>query len=156
SAADLAAIGVTNQRETTILWERPTGKPIANAIVWQSRISSPICDRLKADGAEPLVCDKTGLVIDAYFSGTKIKHLLDTIPGLRERAVRGEILFGTVDSFLIWRLTGGQKHVTDVTNASRTMLFNINTLAWDDELLRLLNIPRAMLPEVRSSSENYG
>jgi len=156
NVADVAAIGITNQRETAILWDRDTGRPVANAIVWQSRISAPICDRLKADGVEPLVQQKTGLVIDAYFSGTKIKYLLDTVPGLRERAKRGEVLFGTVDSFLIWRLTGGKRHVTDVTNASRTMLFNLHTLAWDDELLRLLDVPRAMLPEVRSSSEIYG
>ncbi|HEY2827347.1 MAG TPA: glycerol kinase GlpK [Pirellulales bacterium] len=156
TAADVAAIGVTNQRETTILWERDTGRPVTNAIVWQSRISAAICDRLKADGAEPMVQQKTGLVIDAYFSGTKIKHLLDTMPGLRDRAAKGEVLFGTVDSFLIWRLTGGKRHVTDVTNASRTMLFNLHTLAWDDELLKLLDVPRAMLPEVRSNSEIYG
>lgn len=155
-AADIAAIGVTNQRETTILWERDSGKPVANAVVWQSRVSAPICERLKADGAEKLIREKTGLVIDAYFSGTKIKHLLDTTAGLRERAARGEILFGTVDSFLIWRLTGGQRHVTDVTNASRTMLFNLHTLDWDDELLALLDVPRAMLPEVRSNSEIFG
>jgi glycerol kinase len=154
--ADVAAIGITNQRETAILWDRDTGRPVSNAIVWQSRISAPICDRLKADGAEPLVQQKTGLVIDAYFSGTKIKYLLDTVSGLRERANRGKVLFGTVDSFLIWRLTGGKRHVTDVTNASRTMLFNLHTLAWDDELLSLLDVPRAMLPEVRSSSEIYG
>jgi glycerol kinase len=156
NASDVAAIGVTNQRETTILWERDTGKPVANAIVWQSRISAPICERLKANGAEQLIREKTGLVIDAYFSGTKIKHLLDTITGLRQRAERGEVLFGTVDSFLIWRLTGGKRHVTDVTNASRTMLFNLHTLNWDEELLKLLDVPRAMLPEVRSSSEIYG
>jgi glycerol kinase len=153
---DVAAIGVTNQRETTILWERDSGRPVANAIVWQSRVSAPICDRLKADGAESFVQQKTGLVIDAYFSGTKIKYLLDTVSGLRQRAARGEVLFGTVDSFLIWRLTGGRRHVTDVTNASRTMLFNLHTLAWDDELLKLLDVPRAMLPEVRSNSEIYG
>jgi glycerol kinase len=154
--ADIAAIGVTNQRETTILWERDTGRPVANAIVWQSRITAPICDRLKAAGLEPVFRRKTGLVVDAYFSGTKIKHLLDAHDGLRARAARGEILFGTVDSFLLWRLTGGRKHVTDVSNASRTLLFNIQTLQWDDELLRLLDVPRAMLPEVRSSSEIYG
>ncbi len=153
---DIAAIGVTNQRETTILWERATGKPVANAIVWQSRVSAPICDQMKSDGLEPLVQKKTGLVIDAYFSGTKIKHLLDSTPGLRERAARGEVLFGTVDSFLIWRLTGGKRHVTDVTNASRTMLLNLHTLQWDDELLKILGVPRAMLPDVRSSSEIYG
>jgi glycerol kinase len=154
--SQIAAIGVTNQRETAILWEKATGKPVANAIVWQSRVSAPICDRLKADGLEPTFRAKTGLVIDAYFSGTKIKHLLDTIPGLRERAARGEILFGTVETFLIWRLTAGARHVTDVSNASRTLLFNIHTLAWDDELLQLLGVPRAMLPEVRGSSEVYG
>jgi glycerol kinase len=156
SAADVAAVGVTNQRETTILWENATGKPVANAVVWQSRISAPICDALKAAGHEEFIREKTGLVIDAYFSGTKIKHLLDTMPGLRQRAQRGEILFGTVDSFLIWRLTGGKRHITDVTNASRTMLFNLHTLQWDDELLALLDIPREILPEVKSSSEVYG
>jgi glycerol kinase len=156
SALDLAAIGVTNQRETTVLWEKATGKPVANAIVWQSRVTAPICDRLKADGHEPTFRKKTGLVVDAYFSGTKIKHLLDSFDGLRDRAARGEILFGTIDTFLIWRLTGGKVHVTDVSNASRTLLFNIHTLQWDDELLKLLDVPRAMLPEVRSSSEIYG
>jgi glycerol kinase len=156
SALDLAAIGVTNQRETTVLWEKATGKPIANAIVWQSRVTAPICDRLKAAGHEATFRQKTGLVVDAYFSGTKIKHLLDSFDGLRDRAARGEVLFGTIDTFLIWRLTGGQCHVTDVSNASRTLIFNIHTMQWDDELLRLLDIPRAMLPEVRSSSEVYG
>ncbi len=156
SASDIAAIGVTNQRETTILWERDSGKPVANAIVWQSRITVPICERLKADGVESLFRQKTGLVIDAYFSGTKIRHLLDTIPGLRARAERGEILFGTVDSFLIWRLTGGKQHVSDVSNASRTLLFNLHTLDWDDELLKLMDVPRAMLPQVVSSSEIVG
>jgi glycerol kinase len=155
-ARQVAAIGVTNQRETTILWEKATGKPVANAIVWQSRVSAPICDRLKADGLEPTFRAKTGLVIDAYFSGTKIKHLLDTMPGVRERAARGEVLFGTVETFLIWRLTGGARHVSDVSNASRTLLFNIHTLDWDDELLKLLGVPRAMLPDVRGSSEVYG
>jgi glycerol kinase len=155
-ASQVAAIGVTNQRETTILWEKATGKPVANAIVWQSRVSAPICDRLKADGLESTFRAKTGLVIDAYFSGTKIKHLLDTMPGLRDRAARGEVLFGTVETFLIWRLTGGARHITDVSNASRTLLFNIHTLDWDDELLRILGVPRAMLPEVRGSSEVYG
>jgi len=151
-AADLAAIGVTNQRETTILWDRATGKPVANAIVWQSRVTAPICDRLKADGHEPTIRRKTGLVVDAYFSGTKIKHLLDSFNGLRARAARGEVLFGTVDSFLIWRLTGGKQHVTDISNASRTLLYNIHSQDWDDELLKLLDVPRAMLPEVRGSS----
>jgi len=156
SAGDIAAIGVTNQRETTVLWEKATGKPIANAIVWQSRVTAPICDRLKAAGHEPTFRRKTGLVVDAYFSGTKIKHLLDSFDGLRERAAKGEVLFGTIDTFLIWRLTGGKRHVTDVSNASRTLLFNIHTMQWDDELLQLLDVPRAMLPEVRSSSEVYG
>ncbi len=156
SAGDLAAIGITNQRETTILWDRATGRPVTNAIVWQSRVSAPICDRLKRDGLEPLVQQKTGLVIDAYFSGTKIKHLLDSIVGLRARAERGEILFGTVDSWLIWRLTEGRRHVTDVSNASRTLVFNIHKLDWDDELLKLLDIPRAMLPEVCPSSAVLG
>lgn len=156
SAADLAAIGITNQRETTILWDRRTGKPVANAVVWQSRVSAPICDRLKAHGLEELFRAKTGLVLDPYFSATKILHLLDTVAGLRARAERGEVLFGTVETFLIWRLTGGAAHVTDVGNASRTLLFDIHRLEWDDKLLDLLDIPRAILPEVRSSSEVYG
>ena len=154
--SQIAGIGITNQRETAILWERDSGKPVANAIVWQSRISAPICENLKARGLEQTVRDKTGLVIDAYFSATKIKHLLDTHSGLRERARRGEILFGTVDSFLIWRLTGGRRHVTDYSNASRTMIYNIHKLDWDEELLKILEIPPAMLPEVRPSSEIYG
>jgi glycerol kinase len=156
SAADIAAMGITNQRETTILWDKATGRPVANAIVWQSRISAPICDRLKADGLEETFRAKTGLVVDAYFSGTKIKHLLDTVSGLRQRAAAGEILFGTVDSWLIWRLTEGRRHVTDYSNASRTLIYNIHQLDWDDELLKILDIPRAMLPEVRSSSEVLG
>ncbi len=156
TAADVAAIGVTNQRETTILWERDTGRPVANAIVWQSRVTAGECDRLKAQGLEPLFRERTGLVLDAYFSGTKIKHLLDADTSLRRRAEAGEILFGTVDTFLIWRLTGGRRHVTDVSNASRTLIFNIHTLDWDDELLALLGIPRQILPEVRPSSEIYG
>lgn len=155
SAAQVAAIGITNQRETTILWERASGRPVANAIVWQSRVSAPICDQLKADGLEQTFRERTGLVLDAYFSGTKIKHLLDTVPGLRSRAERGEVLFGTVDSFLLWRLTGGRRHATDVSNASRTLLFNIHKLDWDDELLKILGVPRAMLPEVLSSSKIY-
>lgn len=154
--ARIAALGITNQRETTVLWERDTGKPVGNAIVWQSRVSAPVCDRLKAEGLEDEFRRRTGLVIDAYFSGTKIRHLLDSVEGLRSRAERGEILFGTVDSFLTWRLTGGKVHVTDVSNASRTLMYNIHTLQWDDELLGLLDVPRAMLPEVRSSSEIYG
>jgi glycerol kinase len=156
AAAEVAALGLTNQRETTILWEKASGKPIANAIVWQSRISAGICDQLKGQGLEPLFRRKTGLVVDAYFSGTKIKYLLDSIPGLRGRAERGEVLFGTVDTFLIWQLTGGAVHATDPSNASRTLLFNIHTLDWDEELLQLLNIPRAMLPQVKPSSAVLG
>jgi glycerol kinase len=156
SAADIAAIGVTNQRETVVVWDRASGAPVANAIVWQSRITAPICESLKAQGLEDTFRRKTGLMLDPYFSGTKLKYLLDTVPGLRARAARGEVLFGTVDSFLIWRLTGGQKHVTDATNASRTLLYNIHTLDWDDELLEVLDIPRQMLPTVRASSEKYG
>jgi glycerol kinase len=156
SADDIAAVGITNQRETTILWERDTGRAVANAIVWQSRASAPICDRLKADGLEPLFRAKTGLVVDAYFSGTKIKHLLDADPALRRRAEAGEVLFGTVDSWLAWKLTGGRRHVTDVTNASRTLLLNIHTLQWDDELLSVLGVPRAMLPELVPTSHVVG
>ncbi len=156
SAGDIAAMGITNQRETTILWEKATGKPVANAIVWQSRITAPICDRLKADGLEERFREKTGLVVDAYFSATKIAYLLDTIPGLRERAERGEVLFGTVDTWLIWRLTEGRAHVTDYSNASRTLIYNIHKLDWDDELLAILKIPRAMLPEVKPSSGQLG
>jgi glycerol kinase len=156
SAADIAAIGLTNQRETTLLWDRDTGRPIDNAVVWQSRVSVPICERLKADGLEEIFRAKTGLLLDAYFSGTKIKHLLDSHEGLRRRAERGEILFGTVDTWLLWRLTAGRVHATDYSNASRTLIFNIHTLDWDDELLRVLDIPRAMLPEVRPSSQIYG
>lgn len=155
-ADQVAAIGLTNQRETTVLWERSSGRTIGNAIVWQSRVSAPICDRLKADGLEQTFREKTGLVIDAYFSGTKIKYLLDQSPDLRKRAEQGEILFGTIDSYLMWRLSGGKLHITDVSNASRTLLFNIHTLQWDDELLKLLQIPKAMLPEVRPNSEVYG
>jgi glycerol kinase len=153
---DVAAIGVTNQRETTILWDAQTGKPVGPAIVWQSRVTADLCTQLKADGVEPVFREKTGLVVDAYFSGTKIKHLLDSQQGLRERAQRGEILFGTVDTFLIWRLTGGAVHATDYSNASRTLIFNIHSLEWDDELLKILDIPRAMLPEVKPSSCIYG
>jgi glycerol kinase len=156
TAADIAAIGVTNQRETTILWDRQTGRPVANAIVWQSRITAEICKTLKADGAEEVVKNLTGLVLDPYFSGTKIKFLLDSIPGLRARAERGDVLFGTVDTFLAWRLSGGKLHITDASNASRTLLFNLHTGDWDDSLLQLLNVPRSMLPEVRDSSEVYG
>jgi len=152
----VAAIGITNQRETTILWDRATGVPVYNAIVWQCRRTAAICDQLKADGLEELVAEKTGLLIDAYFSGTKIRWLLDNVPGVRERAERGELCAGTVDSWLIWNLTGGKVHVTDYSNASRTMLFNIHTLQWDEELCRRLNIPMSLLPEPRTNSELYG
>ena len=154
--SEIAAIGVTNQRETTVLWERDSGRPIANAIVWQSRVTADICEQLKAAGLQDTFRQKTGLVIDAYFSGTKIKYLLDQHTGLRARAERGEVLFGSIDSFLIWRLTGGRRHVTDYSNASRTLVYDIHRLDWDDELLQILEIPRAMLPEVRPSSEVYG
>ena len=156
SPRQIAAIGVANQRETTILWDRHTGRAVANAVVWQSRASAAICERLKAEGLEATFRAKTGLLLDAYFSGTKIKYLLDSHEGLRRRAERGDILFGTVDTWLLWRLTGGKRHVTDFSNASRTLIFNIHTLDWDDELLVLLDIPRGMLPEVRASSEIYG
>jgi glycerol kinase len=153
---DVAAVGITNQRETTIVWDRATGQPIHNAIVWQDRRTAEMCDRLKAEGFEPLVRERAGLVVDAYFSGTKVAWLLDHVPGARARAERGELAFGTVDSWLVWQLTSGRTHITDVSNASRTMLFNIHTLAWDEELLKMLNVPAALLPEVRDSSEVYG
>ena len=156
TAADVAAIGVTNQRETTIVWDRATGHPVADAIVWQSRITAPFCDELRARGLETLVRERTGLPIDAYFSGPKIRHILRATPGLHARAERGELAFGTVDSFLLWRMTGGRIHATDVSNASRTMLFDIHRLDWDDELLREMDVPRAMMPEVRASSEVFG
>src|SRR5579863_6910408 len=156
SASQIAAIGVTNQRETTILWERSTGRPVANAIVWQSRVTTELCRQMKSQGLEPVFRNKTGLVLDPYFSGTKIRHLLDSIEGGQYRAERGDILFGTVDSFLLWRLSGGRVHATDYTNASRTLLFNIHTLDWDDELLKLLDVPRAMLPKVMPSSAVFG
>ena len=153
---DVAAIGITNQRETTVVWDRDTGQPISNAIVWQDRRTAEHCDRLRADGLQAMVSERTGLVIDAYFSGTKIAWILDHVPAARARAESGRLAFGTIDSWLVWKLTGGAAHITDVSNASRTMLFNINTLAWDAELLSLLRIPPSMLPEVRSSSEVYG
>lgn len=151
----IAAIGITNQRETTVVWDKATGQPIHNAIVWQSRQSHAICERLQADGHEPLVRERTGLLIDAYFSATKIRWILDHVDGAQARAERGELLFGTIDSWLVWNLSGGTTHVTDYSNAARTLLFNIHTLAWDDQLLQVFNIPRAMLPPVRSSSEVY-
>jgi len=156
SAADIAGIGITNQRETAVVWDKATGEPIHRAIVWQSRQTADICEKLKEEGHERIIHTRTGLLVDAYFSGTKIKWLLDNVEGARERAERGELLFGTIDTWLIWKLTGGSAHVTDVSNASRTMLFNIHERRWDDELLRILDIPRSMLPEVRSSSEVYG
>lgn len=154
--ADIAAIGITNQRETTIVWDAATGKPICNAIVWQDRRTSEYCDSLKEAGLTEMIRSKTGLIIDAYFSGTKIRWILENVPGARERAERGELRFGTVDSWLVWNLTGGHEHVTDVSNASRTMLFNIHTLQWDAELLDILGIPLSMMPQVKSSSEVYG
>ena len=154
--SDVAAIGITNQRETTLLWDRKTGEPIHNAIVWQDRRTSCFCDQLREQGREQTIQQKTGLVIDAYFSASKIRWLLDHVAGARERAARGELAFGTVDSWLIWKLTGGARHVTDVTNASRTMLFNLHTQRWDEELLDLLQIPASLLPEIVASSEVCG
>jgi glycerol kinase len=154
-SSSIAAIGITNQRETTIVWNRKTGKPVYNAIVWQDRRTSGLCDKLKKEGYSRKIQKKTGLIIDAYFSATKLKWILDNVKGARALAKKGELAFGTVDSWLIWNLTGGKLHITDVTNASRTMLFNIHTLRWDDELLKIFDIPSGMLPEVRSSSEQY-
>ncbi len=154
-AGNIAAIGVTNQRETTVVWERATGRPVAPAIVWQSRITAPFCEQLRAAGHEPFVRERTGLPLDAYFSGPKIRHILEE-GGLRARAERGELAFGTIDSWLVWRLTGGRVHATDVSNASRTLLLNLHTLDWDEDLLRLIEVPRAMLPEVRPSSAVWG
>ncbi len=156
SARDIAAIGITNQRETTIVWNRRTGAPIHNALVWQDRRSEPICAQLREQGLAETIQLKTGLLIDAYFSGTKLQWLLDNVPGARAQAERGELAFGTVDTWLIWQLTQGQRHVTDVSNASRTMLFNVHTNEWDDELLARLNIPRALMPEVLPSSADFG
>jgi glycerol kinase len=155
-AQRIAAIGIANQRETTIVWDRATGEPVADAIVWQSRITAPTCERLRAAGHEPLFRERTGLPLDAYFSGPKIAHILDSRPGLRARAERGELAFGTTDAFLLWRLTGGKVHATDVSNASRTLLFDIHRLAWDDELLALVGVPRTLLPEVRATSGDFG
>jgi len=156
SAKDIAAIGITNQRETTVVWDRATGQAIHRAIVWQDRRTSEICAKLKSEGHEPTISRKTGLIIDPYFSGTKVAWILDHVPGARERAERGELLFGTVDCYLLWRLTGGKSHATDATNASRTLLFNIHTGQWDDELLKILRVPRSMLPEVKDSSAKFG
>jgi glycerol kinase len=156
SANELAGIGITNQRETAVVWDRHTGQPVYNAIVWQSRQSLAICERLEADGYAALVREKTGLLIDAYFSCSKIRWILDHVAGARARAERGDLLFGTIDSWLIWNLSGGKLHVTDISNAARTLLFDIHARCWDDELLRMLDIPRSMLPQVHSSSEVYG
>jgi glycerol kinase len=156
NGTNIKAIGITNQRETTIVWDRNTGEPVYNAIVWQDRRTAGFCDQLKQDGHAELVQSKTGLVIDAYFSGSKIRWILDNVEGARAKAEAGELAFGTVDSWLVWKFTRGKVHATDVTNASRTMLFNIKTLEWDDDLLKLLNIPKGMLPEVKQSSEIYG
>ncbi len=156
SAADVDAVGITNQRETTVLWDRKTGEPVANAIVWQDRRTAGRCDELRAAGWAKKIQDKTGLVLDAYFSGTKLQWLLDSVPGVRARAERGELAFGTVDSWLVWNLTGGRLHVTDASNASRTLLFNIHTMAWDTELLKLFHIPPSVLPRVVASSGVVG
>ena len=156
TAGQLAGIGITNQRETTVIWDRATGAPIHNAIVWQDRRTADICARLKADGHEPMVSQRTGLLLDPYFSGTKIGWMLDNVPGARARAEKGDLAFGTIDSFLLWRLTGGKTHATDATNASRTLLLNIHTGAWDDALLALFNVPRALLPEVKDCSADFG
>ncbi|MBQ8375396.1 MAG: glycerol kinase GlpK [Clostridia bacterium] len=155
-AKDIAAIGITNQRETTVVWERSTGKPVYNAIVWQCRRTAKTIDQLKADGYAELICERTGLIPDAYFSASKIKWILDNVEGAREKAEKGELLFGTVDSWLVWKLTNGAVHATDMTNASRTMLFNIKTLSWDEEMLKLFGVPKSMLPNVKSSGEIYG
>ncbi len=156
SAQHIRAIGITNQRETTIVWNRETGEPVYNAIVWQDRRTAAYCDRLKNEGLTDLIRSKTGLIIDAYFSGSKINWILNHVHGTKELAAAGKLAFGTVDSWLVWKFTGGKAHVTDVTNASRTMLYNIRTLEWDEELLQIFNIPRSMLPEVKESSEIYG
>lgn len=155
-ASDIEAIGITNQRETTVLWDKNTGEAVHRAVVWQDRRAAPVCEELKRRGLEPLFAKKTGLLLDPYFSGTKLAWLLDSVSGLREKAVNGEICFGTVDSFLIYRLTGGRRHVTDATNASRTLIYNIEENAWDDELLSILDIPRAMLPEVLDCAADFG
>ncbi|MCW5943606.1 MAG: glycerol kinase GlpK [Fimbriimonadaceae bacterium] len=154
--AEVAAIGIANQRETTVLWDRRTGEPIGNAIVWQDRRTADLCERLRSEGHEPSFRAKTGLLLDPYFSGTKLRWMLDAAPDVRERAQRGDLAFGTVDAYLLWRLTGGRVHATDVTNASRTLLFDIHRFEWDEELLSILGIPRAVLPEVRSCSEVFG
>src|SRR5438270_4352569 len=155
-AKDIAAIGITNQRETTVVWDRATGKAVHRAIVWQDRRTADICARLTSEGHEPTITAKTGLIIDPYFSGTKVAWILDQVPGARERADRGELMFGTVDCYLLWRLTGGKVHATDATNASRTLLFDIHSGQWDDDLLKILRVPRSMLPEVKDSAGKFG
>ena len=154
--SDIVAIGITNQRETTIVWDAETGQPVYNAIVWQDRRTADYCDELRAQGLTDMIRSKTGLILDPYFSGTKVRWILENVPGAREKAEAGKLRFGTVDSWLVWNLTGGRHHVTDVSNASRTLLFNIHTLEWDEDMLKLLGVPRSMLPEVKSSSEIYG
>jgi glycerol kinase len=156
SSSDIATIGITNQRETTVVWDKNTGQPVYNAIVWQSRQTMDICNDLKAKGLDSMFREKTGLLIDAYFSGTKVKWILDNVEGAREKAEKGDLLFGTIDTWLVWKLTGGKVHVTDYTNASRTLMYNIHELKWDEELLKHLTVPTSMLPEVRPSSELYG
>jgi glycerol kinase len=156
SCSQIAAIGITNQRETTVVWDRNTGKPIYNAIVWQDRRTADFCDDLKARALDKFIQQRTGLVVDAYFSGTKIRWILDNVPGARDKAAKGELCFGTIDTWLLWNLTGGQIHATDVSNASRTMLCNLETLQWDGELEKILEVPGNMLPQIRSSSEVYG
>ncbi|HSP36692.1 MAG TPA: glycerol kinase GlpK [Frankiaceae bacterium] len=156
AASDVAAIGITNQRETTLIWDRRTGEPVYRAIVWQDRRTKPFCDRMTADGLSDMIRSKTGLVIDPYFSGTKVRWLLDNVDGVRERAERGELAFGTIETWMIWKLTGGRLHITDVTNASRTLMLDIGSVDWDDELLSVLGVPRELLPEIRPSSQVYG
>ena len=156
SGKEIAAIGITNQRETTVVWNRETSEPIYNAIVWQDRRTAKYCDQLKSEGKAQLIKEKTGLILDAYFSGTKLKWILDNVEGARELAEEGKLCFGTIDTWLVWKLTRGKMFITDVSNASRTMLFNIHKMEWDEELLQLLDIPRAILPEVKQSSEIYG
>lgn len=156
SASEIACIGITNQRETAVVWDKNTGKPVYNAIVWQSRQTMGVCNELKGQGLDPMFREKTGLLIDAYFSGTKVKWILDNVEGAREKAEKGDLLFGTIDTWLVWKMTGGKVHVTDYTNASRTLMYNIHELKWDEELLKHLTVPASMLPEVRPSSDVYG
>jgi len=156
SARQIAAIGISNQRETVVVWDRETGKPVYNAIVWQDRRTAKMCETLKLAAKEKIFAKKTGLLLDPYFSGTKLRWLMENIPGIREKARKGKLAFGTIDSFLIWRLTGGEVHATDATNASRTLMFNIKTGEWDEELLKILKVPAQLLPEVKDCADNYG